>query len=84
MSDGKANSNADTRILLGQYSNHFRVGSNAVEFVVEFGQFYQDYIEPCYHTRIITSPRYAKELVDILTEAISDYESYFGLFGEEK
>ena len=74
---------SDTGTLLGQYANHFRIGSNAVEFIVDFGQFYRDHGEPRYHTRIITNPRYAKELLSVLTNSVSDYENDFGPIGDE-
>lgn len=64
--------------LEGRYVNHFRVGHNAVEFVVDFGQSYQDQDEAHYHTRIVTSPVYARDLLAILTESIKDFESEFG------
>ena len=43
-------------VLEGRYANHFDVGHNAFEFVIDFGQAY-DPADVCRsHTRIVTSP----------------------------
>jgi Protein of unknown function (DUF3467) len=64
--------------LEGRYTNYFKVGHNAFEFVLEFAQSYSEPPEEQAHTRIITSPVYAKELLAVLQRAISDYERVFG------
>ena len=47
--------------LDGRYANYFRIGHNACEFVLDFGQVYEaEYVESKLHTRIVTSPVYAK------------------------
>jgi hypothetical protein len=68
----------DTKELEGQYANHYRVGHNAFEFVLDFGQSYEEYGKARFHTRIITSPAYAKELLATLGEAIETYEQNYG------
>jgi hypothetical protein len=60
--------------LEGKFANFFRVGHNVYEFVIEFGQVYQAEEEPRMHTRIVTSPAYAHELVEILQRALREYE----------
>lgn len=69
--------------LEGQYANYFKVGHNAYEFVIDFGQYYpeNDQAELC--TRIITNPKYAKALLEILRESIEQYEQSFGAIAEE-
>jgi hypothetical protein len=62
----------------GRYANYFKVGHNAFEFVLEFTQSYSDPPEERAHTRIITSPAYAKELLAVLQHAIAEYERAFG------
>ncbi len=47
--------------LEGQYDNYFKVGHNAYEFVIDFGQYYPENDQAELYTRIITSPCYAKE-----------------------
>ena len=50
--------------LEGRYANYFKVGHNAVEFVLDFGQHYSENDEAELYTRIITGPCYAKKLFD--------------------
>lgn len=62
----------------GRYSNYFEIGHNAVEFLLDFGQFYSECEGAQLHTRIVTSPIYAKVLLSILGESIERYEQTFG------
>ncbi len=61
-----------------RYANYFAVGSNALEFLVDFGQSYQDSEKDMIHTRIITNPVYARALLEILQHAIAEHESRYG------
>ncbi len=67
----------------GRYANYFKVGHNAFEFVLDFGQFYGEGKEIQFHTRIITSPIYAKTLLGMLRKSIHQYEATFGHIAEE-
>lgn len=71
------NSNSEKK-LEGRYANYFKVGYNAFEFVFDFGQHYTENEEAELYTRIVTSPCYAKELLDTLRESIERYEKVFG------
>jgi len=62
----------------GKYANYFEVGHNAFEFVLNFGQFFAEGGDPDLHTKIITSPVYAKRLQHVLEEAVNKYERAFG------
>jgi hypothetical protein len=62
----------------GKYANFFKVGYNAVEFVMDFGQFYPETDEAELYTRIITNPCYAKVLLQTLQESIELYENIYG------
>jgi hypothetical protein len=62
----------------GRYANYFEIGHNAFEFVLDFGQKYSDGLKEKIHTRIITSPSYAKELFRVLENSIAQYEGTFG------
>jgi hypothetical protein len=62
----------------GRYANHFSVGHNAFEFVLDFGQFYPDGGRARVHTRIIISPSYAKAFVETVRASIEQYEGSFG------
>ena len=68
----------------GKYANYFKVGHNAVEFVLDFGQYYSENEEAELYIRIITSPCYAKELLETLKVSIEQYENSFGIIKEEK
>jgi hypothetical protein len=73
----------DGRKPEGQYSNFFKVGHNAFEFVLDFGQFYPENGDAQFHTRIITSPIYVKSLLETLQQSIERYEEVFGLIQEQ-
>ena len=62
----------------GCYANHFNVGHNAFEFVIDFGQFYEGQSQARMHTRIITAPVYAKQLLRIFTDSMEDFERVYG------
>ena len=69
--------------LEGQYANYFKVGHNACEFVIDFGQYYPENEEAELYTRIITSPAYAKSLLKTLRESIERYEKSFKAIAED-
>jgi len=62
----------------GRYANYFKVGHNAFEFVVDFGQLYAQSKPTPLHTRIVTTPVYAKIFLGLLQESIDQYEQLFG------
>ena len=66
------------RDLVGKYANQIKVGHNAVEFVIDFGQYFPENEEAELCARIITSPFYAKYFLDTLQQAIQQYEDDFG------
>lgn len=59
------------------YTNQFEIGFNAFEFLFDFGQTYQDEAGTR-HSRIVTTPVYAKVFRALLNRSISDYEEAFG------
>jgi hypothetical protein len=63
--------------LKGVYANYFQVGHTAFEFVIDFGQNYAGKQTRC-HTRIVTSPTYARTLLVTLTAAVEEYRRRFG------
>lgn len=62
----------------GRYANYFQVGHNASEFVLDFGQYYDENEDARFHTRIVTSPMYAKAFLTTLQESLNQYEETFG------
>jgi hypothetical protein len=76
MADDPGGSDAG-EALEGRYANFFQVGHNAFEFVLEFGQANPPRRGRC-HTRIVTSPAYAKAFLTIMRQSIEQYEKSFG------
>jgi hypothetical protein len=68
----------ESEAVSSKYANYFRVGHNAFEFIVEFAQLYSEPPLDKVHTRIVTSPAYAKELLGVLQQAMDEYEQAFG------
>jgi hypothetical protein len=66
-----------------RYANYFTAGHNAFEVILEFGQFYEGDAEPRMHTRIITTPAYAKTFLEVLQDLLSRHENQFGPIARE-
>ena len=62
--------------LEGRYANAFRVGFNAYEFILDFGQCYVEEEEHM-HTRIVTSPSSARDLSDLLKDSLGDHKEKY-------
>lgn len=62
----------------GRYANHFHIGYNAFEVMLQFGQFYEGNAQPVMHTTIITSPAYAESFLELLSESLAQYRKSFG------
>jgi hypothetical protein len=61
----------------GRYANVFRVGFNAFEVVIEFGEQFSDDDGARIHTRVVTNPVFARGLVNSLNDALATYASDF-------
>ena len=68
----------------GRYANYFKVGHNAFEFLLDFGQLYAESQRAQFHTRIITNPICAKSLLGILGQSLERYEQTFGALPREE
>lgn len=64
--------------LEGRYANYFKVGHNAYEFFIDFGQYNAETDQAELFTRIIVNPAYAKELLRLLTDSMEQYEKRYG------
>ncbi len=62
----------------GRYANYFKVGYNAFEFILDFGQLYAENDDVKFFTRIIINPISAKNLIEVLQESIAQYEQIHG------
>jgi hypothetical protein len=67
--------NVEGRIPKGAYANHFHVGHNAFEFVLDFGVAAPEDTGPCMHTRLITSPMLAGAFAGLLEHSLREYEA---------
>jgi len=59
-------------------SNFFKIGYTAFEFLLDFGQVYTDSGADNVHTRIVTTPPYAKALAELLIQTLTDFETNYG------
>jgi|SRR5215471_970675 len=66
------------RVPQAQYANFFQVGHNALEFVLDLGQFEPDSSSCRLHTRIVTGPVYAKVLAEMLQNSVRRFEVEHG------
>jgi Protein of unknown function (DUF3467) len=66
----------------GRYSNHFKVGFNSFEFILDFGQAYEGVAAELHHTRLITAPAYTKALAQLLFDSLAAYEQTYGTIPE--
>jgi hypothetical protein len=84
MDDDAAPANNDDKHLgpskrpEGRYANYIEVGFNAFEFVLDFGQVYEEQGDITLHTRIVTGPAYAKDFLATLCRSIEQYEATIG------
>jgi ATP-dependent 26S proteasome regulatory subunit len=61
-----------------RYANHIRVGHNAFEFFLDFGQQFDDTGEEQFHTRIVTSPDHFANLVGTALGSLEHYRGQHG------
>jgi hypothetical protein len=73
----------DGDFLEGRYANYFEIGHNAFEFLLDFGQLYSEAPEGRMHTRIVTSPIFARRLAVVLNRTLSQYDQAYGRVREE-
>jgi hypothetical protein len=71
----------------GRYANYLKIGRNAFEILLVFGQLYLDDCpperKPEFHTRIVTTPVYAKAFLKVLAECIDLHERTFGVIPDQ-
>jgi hypothetical protein len=78
MMSGKSRGVQDNGQPNGRYANYFTIGHNAFEFLFDFGQNHTEARSAPLHTRIITTPVYAKTFLALLQESVDQYEQNFG------
>jgi hypothetical protein len=65
------------------YVNYFKVGFRECVFSLDFGQYNPEGKEADLYCRIITSPKYAKVLCNILQESLEEYEKNHEIINDE-
>lgn len=68
----------------GRSANHFELAFTESEFLLDFGQSYDDNQEPLVHTRIILTPLSAKTLFVMLHDLLEQYENKIGAIGTRR
>ena len=68
--------------LEGRYANCFKIGYNAFELIIDFGQCYAENEGEQLHTRIITNPKYGQQLLIALRGSLEEYEKAYGRLRE--
>jgi hypothetical protein len=68
--------------VVGAYANFLVVGHNAFEFVFDFGQLYAGSETAQMHTRIVTTPVYAKAMLETLRASLERFEAAHGAVPE--
>ena len=66
------------KIPLARYVNYFEVSHNAVEFLLDFGQYQPELEAVSVHSRMAFGPTHAKLLVAMLSRAMLEFESQHG------
>jgi len=74
----------DTSDIEGRYANCFKIGFNAFEFVLDFGQTTGGDERVRSTVRVISNPRSAKVLYHTLKQVIKEYEVSFGAIPTER
>ncbi len=64
------------------YANYFQIGFNAFEFFLDFGKWLDVFSPGTIHTRIVTAPRDARDLYDLLGGSLGDFEKAHGSLDE--
>ena len=76
--DPKKRASCKSQKLEGRYANYFKVGYNAFEFIIDFGQSYSENDQTELYARIVTGPAYAKDFLLTLQSSIDCYQKVFG------
>lgn len=75
---GNTDDRPDGRELPARYANCFQIGFNAFEFILDFGQCFEGNREETFEMRVVTSPKYARMLLETLKDALAKHEAAFG------
>lgn len=65
-----------------RYANTLEVGFNAFEFLLDLGHMFGPDPEGVMHTRIVTTPFFARDFLSVLAHSVGEYETAFGAIQE--
>lgn len=68
----------------GRSANHFELAFTEFEFLLDFGQLYDNQGLALIHTRIIVTPRSAKIFSTMLQDLVKKYEQTVGPIAERQ
>lgn len=61
--------------LEARYANYLQIGYSQEELVLEFGQAYNEsHGDPMIHTRLVTTPLFAREFLRLLEQSVQEFE----------
>ncbi len=63
----------------GRYVNNFRIGWNAQEFLLDFGQLGTEDDDGRYAIRLVVVPTNTRRLLALLEDSVRSYEETFGI-----
>lgn len=66
------------KVPLARYVNYFEVSHNAVEFLLDFGQYQPETRAVVLHSRMACGPTHARLLAEVLSSALKQYEAEHG------
>jgi hypothetical protein len=66
------------KVPLARYVNYFEVSHNAVEFLLDFGQYQPEVQAVSVHSRMAFGPTHAKLLAAMLNRAMLEFEAEHG------
>ena len=61
-----------------RFVNYLEVGFSEAEFLLVFGQSFNAAGEPMLHTRLVTTPTYAREFGRLLVKSAEAFEREYG------
>jgi hypothetical protein len=76
--DPNANDTTPSGGREGRYANGIRIGFNAFEVLLDFGQSYPEQVNDVFHTRVITTPHHARLFHRSLGDALTQFEETYG------
>lgn len=60
--------------LEARYANYLQIAFSPEEVVLEFGQTYESQGDPMIHTRLVTTPVFAREFLRLLERSVQEIE----------